>query len=193
MTKRVVLAGIAGGIVMFFWGAFSHMALQLGDAGMRSLPNDEVVMSALKANLSEPGFYFFPERDERPGRSAAEIEASEKAFEAKIRRGPSGILIYTPSGEEPMSPGQLIRELESNIGACLVAALLVAHMAGAGYGRRLFAVTLMGLICWLSIEVSYWNWYHFPVAYTFGQLGDQVGGFFTAGLVIAAMVRPRAT
>ena len=37
MTKRIVIGGLAGGIVMFLWGAISHMALQLGDAGLSQL------------------------------------------------------------------------------------------------------------------------------------------------------------
>ena len=58
------------------------------------------------------------------------------------------------------------------------------------YGRRLALVAIFGLAAWLSIEVSYWNWYGFPANYALAQLIDQVGGFLVAGLLVAKIVRP---
>jgi len=33
MNMRILLSGLAGGIVMFIWGSLSHMALGLGEIG----------------------------------------------------------------------------------------------------------------------------------------------------------------
>ena len=60
------------------------------------------------------------------------------------------------------------------------------------YGARVGVVALLGLVAWLSIEVSYWNGYGFPTAYELAQLVDQVGGFACAGCVLAKLVRPPA-
>jgi hypothetical protein len=48
----------------------------------------------------------------------------------------------------------------------------------------------MGLFGFLSILVSYWNWYGFPTDFTIGAVLDEVIGWFLAGLVLAAIVRP---
>jgi len=50
-------------------------------------------------------------------------------------------------------------------------------------------VALLGLFAWLSITVSYWNWYRFPSAYAVAEAIDQVGGWLCGGLVLAAVFR----
>lgn len=37
---RLILAGIAGGIVMFIWSFCSQTVLPLGEVGVRMLPNE---------------------------------------------------------------------------------------------------------------------------------------------------------
>jgi len=55
---RIILAGIAGGVVLFIWGAFSHMVLPFGEIGIKSMPNEAPVMAAMRSNITEPGLYF---------------------------------------------------------------------------------------------------------------------------------------
>ena len=35
---RLLLAGIVGGIVVFIWGAITHVVLPLGEMGIQNLP-----------------------------------------------------------------------------------------------------------------------------------------------------------
>lgn len=70
MTKRILLAGILGGIALFVWGSVSHLALGLGEIGIKEIPNEAAVLAALRAGISEPGFYFFPGLGVAPGASA---------------------------------------------------------------------------------------------------------------------------
>ena len=60
MAKRVVIAGILGGVVIFLWGYLAHTVLGLGEVGIKELSNEQAVVGALRASTSEPGFYFFP-------------------------------------------------------------------------------------------------------------------------------------
>ena len=53
------------------------------------------------------------------------------------------------------------------------------------------AVGLMGVFEWLDINVSYWNWYKFPTAFTVASLVEQLIGWTLAGLVMALILRPR--
>ncbi len=181
---RVIIAGIAGGIVLFMWGAFSHTVLPLGEVGMKIIPNESPVLAAMKSNISEPGMYFFPGL---AGGSSAN-EADQAAWDAKYKSGPHGILIYHPSGSEPMPPSMLITELVSNVLACLAAALVISWLICSFWGR-VAGAGLIGLISWLSVDVPYWNWYGFPTTYIAAQAVDQIVGWLLAGLVIAWIVK----
>ena len=183
---RIILAGIAGGIAMFLWSFVSHTVLPLGEVGVKMLPNEPAVMSAMKANISEPGFYFYPGMD-----MAHDVSSEEQAAWAeRYKAGPRGILIYPPTGAEPMGPGMLLTELASNILACIAAALAISWLVCNFWGR-VAAAGLIGLAAWLSIDVSLWNWYGFPTSYMLAQGVDQVVGWLAAGLAIALIVKGR--
>lgn len=184
---RVILAGIVGGFLLFFWGAFSHMVLPIGEIGVKSMPNEAPVMAAMKSNIPEPGLYFYPGLE--GGHSANEAE--QAAWTEKYKAGPNGILIYHPTGGDPMPPSMLLTELLSNILACIAAAFVISMTAWTFLGRIL-AAGIFGLVAWLSVDASYWNWYGFPTDYFFAQAGDQVIGWLLAGVGIASIVKGRS-
>jgi len=183
---RRLLAAIAGGIVVFIWSAVSHMALGLGSAGIRTLPNEERMAQAIRGVVTEPGLYFFPGMD--PSRKMTPEE--ERAWTERYRRGPSGLMIVQPGGRDPMEPTQFVVELLADILAAGVAAFLLAGLGGPLLARA-GAMGLLGVFEWADLSVSYWNWYKFPTLYTGAALVEQVVGWTLAGLVMALMLRPR--
>jgi hypothetical protein len=52
--------------------------------------------------------------------------------------------------------------------------------------------TLIGIVGWISIDVSYWNWYRFPTSYVADALIEQAVGWFLSGLAMAFVLRSRA-
>jgi hypothetical protein len=48
---KVALGGLVGGVVMFLWGAVSHMLLPTGHMGLRPLPNEEALAVQRKVTL----------------------------------------------------------------------------------------------------------------------------------------------
>ena len=192
MTGRTVLGVALAGLAMFIWGALSHMVLGLGEAGIKNIPNESAMVSAVRTNIDQSGFYFFPGMPDASGKSKEAKDAAEKEWTDKYRAGPNGILIVQTTGREPMDAAQLLTELASNVGCALVAALLLMLAAGSlsSFGARVVFVALLGLFAHLSIEVSYWNWYGFPATYTWAALADQVIGAGIMGVVLALFVRP---
>jgi hypothetical protein len=182
---RVVLGGIAGGIVVFVWGAIAHMALPIGTMGIRQIPSEEKVLGTMKDAIREPGLYFFPGMD----MTKQATKEEEKAYEAKLKQGPSGILVIRPDGDEGITPHKLGIEAGSNIVAALLAAFVLSQVQ-ARYPMRVLVVTLIGVFGFVSISVSYWNWYNFPSDFTLGEAITETVGWFLAGLVMAAIVRP---
>jgi hypothetical protein len=174
---------------MFVWGSISHIALPLGEAGIRSMPADreEAVLSAMRGAMSERAIYIFP------GLGGNATAAEQEAWAKKAKAGPIGIVAYTPTGGEPMSPRQLLGELGCNMLACLAASFAMLHVpVAAGYWRRVAVVGAFGFFATFAIDGSYWNWYGFPTVYLAAQLVDGVVGALIAGLVIARVVRPGA-
>lgn len=189
MIKKILLSGFVGGFVLFIWGAVSHMALGLGESSMKSMQNEETVIAAMKENMKEPGLYLFP-----GGVPSNDMTAEQQAeFMRRWEQGPSGFLVFHPTGMPGMSAKTLLIELASNIAAALVAAYLLAQALGSlpGLVSRILFVTLIGVIPFLAISVSYWNWYGFPAGFTFGELIEQGVGFALAGVVMAMIIKPK--
>lgn len=178
--KRIAIAAIVGGIVIFVWSFISHMLLPLGEMGFSALPNEPAVLAALKDSVPRSGLYIFPNPATKPPGQAEDSR-------------PAGILVFHPEGGWDISSGRLLNELLSNVLAAAIAAF-IASLLAAAYARRVLAITLLGLFGWLSLIVSYWIWYGFPTAYILGEGINEVVGWFLAGLAIAKIVPPaRAT
>jgi len=184
--KRILIAAITGSLILFFWGALSHMVLFIG-SGFTPLPNEGKIISELKHSIPEKGLYLFPGGDFRNRNT---IEAS--AWEKKFRTGPVGFIVYRPVGGEPLSPRKLFTQLISNFLSALIASI-IASLVFALYWKRVFAITLLGAISCTSVSMIYYNWYEFPTAFFLAQCIDQVAGSFLAGLLIARMIPKPAT
>ena len=89
-----------------------------------------------------------------------------------------------------MEPTQFVAELLGDILAAGVAAFILGGLGGPLLVRA-GTVGLMGVFEWADINVSYWNWYKFPAAYTGAALVEQIVGWTLAGLVMALILRPR--
>ena len=191
MTKRIIIGGIAGGLVMFIWGAVSHMVLQLGDAGLSQFKEqEEPVLTALRAHVKEPGLYFFPGLS-----SSHPSDAEQKAWQEKYRRGPAGLVLLVPGGAEAMTGPQFLVQIGADVAISLLAAVL---LAGTGcwlnrFGSRVGFVALIGLMPFLAVNLPYWNWYRFPTVFTLAQLADRFLGFVLIGVTLALIIKKPAS
>jgi len=184
---RVIIAGIVGGIVMFAWGAVAHMFLGVGEAGVKPMPNDEAVIACMKANIPNAGLYFSPAMD----MSRTLTKEEEAAWMAKYEAGPNVFLVYRPVGIAPMSPRQLGFELLSNILAAWVGAFML-NLVQPSFFKRFMVATGIGVAAWLSINVSYWDWYRFPANFVASELIEQAVGWALSGAVMALIVKGKA-
>lgn len=180
--KRILTAAIVGCVIMFIWGAVSHMVLFIG-SGFTPLPNEDEIIKTMEKSVHKEGLYLFPGKNF----SQKSSPEQESAFNEKFQHGPVGILVYRPVGGNPLSPAKLLTQLASNFLAALIAAFIVSLLI-ASYWKRVFVITLLGALACVSVSVIYWNWYQFPNAFFFAQIADQVACFFLAGLAIAKIV-----
>jgi len=186
ISKNILVASILGGIVLFLWGAFSHMVLPLGEVGLQGIPNEDQVLSALSTNIQGAGLYFFPWISEQ-------TDSDMAAWEEKYRTGPAGLLVYRPLGGEPMTAGMLLTELVTDIIAALLGSLLMMKALSGlpTFGARVFFCTILGLFGSVLVNTQYWNWYGFPGDYTVAAILDDVIGFTFVGMVLSWKLRAK--
>ena len=179
---KLALAGLVGGLVMFVWGAVSHMLLPLGTMGIKPAP--AAIVPDLSKHLAEPGLYMFPGMvSEKPSQQQLD------EYNATYERGPRGLIVYDPvPGIKALSPAQLIAELLTNILAAFLASWILARI-GESILQKACLAGLIGAIAWLSISASHGIWYRFPRAFIMAECIEQVVGWFLSGLVIALCVR----
>ncbi len=181
---RILLGGVVGGIVLFFWGFVAHMLLPLGELGLKTLPKEDDLVAAIKKEVGEPGLYFVPGRDMNKSQSQEEMEA----YMTKITSGPYGFMVLYPNGRDPSLGKRLPIELGTNIVCALLAAILVSQIR-PGFPVRVTCVTLVGILASVMTLVPYWNWYGFPTDYTLAQIAENTIGWLLAGAALALIVR----
>jgi hypothetical protein len=166
------------------------MLLPLGEAGVKAIGSEQIVLAALKDNVKEPGFYIFPAPDRTPGMSKEQQHEAERKLQEMWRTGPSGITIFHPQGIGVTFPQQLATQFGADILTMLLAAILLSWVTGTiGYAGRVLFIALLGLFPTLAVEVPLWNWYGFPTVYTLAQFTIHLVGFVVGGLAVAALVR----
>lgn len=177
---RILIAGLVGGIAMFFWSFVAHDLTQLGMVGVNTLPDESVTVSNLSSAIGDKsGLYLFPLN---MGGGAAAPSAA----------GPGGFLVYNAHSPLAMTPRNLIVEFLTELVESLIATWLLAQTALLGYVTRVGFVTVVGIVAAITTNIPYWNWYSFPANYTLAYGFIEVIAYLAAGLVIAAVLRPNA-
>ena len=190
---RILLAGILGGIAMFVWTSIAHMALPLGEAGIREIPNESAVLSAMQSSMGEKtGLYIFPGLG--VGENATREEKSEgmKQMQQRIAANPSGILMYHPPGRPFAFGKSLAVEFSTEVLQAILVIWLLAQTRIGSFGGRVGFVLIAGIMAAITTNVSYWNWYGFPGVYTASYILIEIVGFLLVGIVAALLLRKRS-
>jgi hypothetical protein len=190
--RRVLLAGVLGGIAMFVWSSIAHVALPLGRTGIKEIPNEQSVLSGMQAQLGgNSGLYAFPGMGLGPNPTRQEEDAAMQQYGQKLAANPSGILIYHPPGAKALMPGQLITEFLTELAEALLLAWLLAQTSLATLASRMGFVIMAALMATITTNIPYWNWYGFPSNYTTAYISIEFVGYLVAGVVIASILKMR--
>lgn len=191
MGKKL-LAAVLGGVAFFLWSFVAHMLTGLGETGIQEIPNEQAVVSSLKTSLPNSGLYMFPGWGLPADASHSDkMKAMQSdAMQAKMKAGPTGLLVYRAGGMNGLTPRQLITELVTNIIQIFLAILLLGQTRIVNFVGRWRFITIAGFLAAISTNVSYWNWFGFPGNYTTAYIAVIAVGFVVAGLVVAAIVKP---
>jgi hypothetical protein len=162
MNHRILLAGALGALAMFVWMFLAHMVMPLGEAGVKQIDHEEALLATMKSTLNQGGIYLFPNMP----------PTNDQATNEKmLANGPSGMLIYIPSREFSFGRALGVEYATEFLQALIVAYLLSLTRAGT-FAARLGFFAMAGLLVAIATNVSYWNWYAFPAAYTDDKCGS---------------------
>jgi hypothetical protein len=182
---RIMVAGLLGGLVMFFWGALAHTVLGLGDIGMHYGSAGAQTMGGLnfdsKKDGKASGIYIFPSIP----KELMSDEAAVKAFATQFGNKPYALVVYAPNGNPGMV--EMGPVLGKQFATDLAAALLLAYILSGlqGFSRRALAASAAGLFAALAIQIPLSTWYLFPIDYSLGIALKQLLGWALAGALIA--------
>jgi hypothetical protein len=177
---------------MFIWTSIAHMALPLGHAGVRELPNESAVLTGLETNLGDQSsLYLFPGLGVGDNPTREQMNEGMKHMDEKLANNPSGFLMYHAKGSRPISmPKLLTIEFATELLEAILVIFLLAHTRISSFGGRVGFVFVAGILAAIATNVSYWNWYGFPGVYTAAYMSIQIIGFLCIGIV-AALVLPK--
>lgn len=178
--KKPVIGILIGSAVLFLWGAISWMVLPFHNQTIKKLPEEQLISDTLKTVVEEPGLYFFPGHDNGN-------EVDRAAWAEKYKRGPVGVISFSPTGKTPMDAKNFIFEIVSDvvIAAIGMLLLLLTRDRVKSLFPRALLVALLGVIAAISGHAMYWNWMHFPGGFIFVNAADTVFSFFLLGFALA--------
>jgi len=175
---------------MFAWTSIAHMALPLGEAGITEIPNESAVLNSMQSNIGDKaGLYIFPGLGLGENASREEKSQAMKGMQQRIAANPSGILMYHPPGRQFAFGKSLAIEFSTELLEAILVIWLLAQTQIARFGGRVGFVLLAGILAAIATNVSYWNWYGFPGAYTASYMLTEVIGFLLVGIVAGLMSR----
>ena len=190
MSKRILLAGLLGGIAMFLWSSLAHVALPLGETGVQEIPNEQPVLGAMQTTIgNRSGLYLFPGIGVGHDATRQQRNAAMQQYQEKLNNNPSGLLLYHPPGAQALTSRQLITEFLTELAESLLVIFLLAHTWLTSFGSRVWFVTLAGIMAAITTNVPYWNWYGFPTNYTISYMSVEIVGYIVVGIVAALMLR----
>ncbi len=190
---RILLGGVLGAVVLFVWGFLYWVVLSERLLPYNHMTDEGAVMEVLRENLPETGVYWFPMPQHDIDATEAEKAAATEAWQEKHQEGPLGTVIYHKDGRKAMAPSTLVKGFVIDFVSALLASILLCCACGrGGYAARAAFVFGLGLFAAVSVHLIAWNFMLNPMGFTLLKIGDTIVGWLLAGLVIAAVVKPRA-
>lgn len=187
--KKVIIAGLVGGLVIFVWQFISYTVLPWHMMVIHNIPAGEQVSQVLKNNSLPSGVYHHPGFDE----GAASEEEAMNAFAERYKQGANiNFMVYAAGGKDPNDPMQFVISYLLNALASLIAAYVLWKSGASlsGYLPRVLLVTALALFSVLFHTLMNWNWWGFPGDFTLVEAADTLVAWFLAGLAIAGLVKP---
>jgi len=185
MTKKIILGGLAGSLIIFVWGFLTWVVLQWRAPEFSKMQQEETVTEALTKGAPADGVYYLPWSLPGPGEDAAKAEA---AAMKKMREGIFAFVVVKHHAGMDMA-GPMLAHVAMQFAACALVMWLLLRSAFVTFAARWYFVCIFGLAAAIACYGPELVWWHFPVAWTIGGIGEITVGFALAGLAMARIAK----
>ena len=180
--KKLVIASIVGGIIIFIWQTLSWAALNLHHASQEYTPKQDSIMAFLNEQFSDDGSYLMPTYPK--GTTRDEMEKTMKSREGK----PWMQIQY----HKALNVNMRANILEGLINDIVIVALvcwILMKMTDAGFGKIFMACLIIGIIVFLNSPLTIHIWY--PKSDIGAHFMDSVVSWGLCGLWLGWYLRPK--
>ena len=148
--KRVLLAGIVGGLLMFIWSGVAWMALSLHTSTISPMANEDSVITAMKGGMDRKSVYMFPARPKAGDQAATDV------WKKKYNQGPVGMVVYNPAGASDLMVAEMGIGLLNSILTAMLAAWILSRSTAekSGFFARVMFCGTLGLFVCLAVHVA---------------------------------------
>jgi len=189
MTKKVIVGGLLGGLVMFVWAVISWTVLPWHDLTIGRFSDQQAVAEVIMANAPQSGIYALPNAQPLDPQADAAARAQARADAlARMQSGPFLFVSVTRGGTDLTNPWLFVRSLLIQIVAATLITVLLVQTRGLRYWCRVGFVETTGVLIGVLATFPLWNWWQFPLRYTLVNFADFIIGVTLAGFVIAKVV-----
>jgi hypothetical protein len=190
--KSLILGTILGGLVAFLWSSVSWEVLTWHEKTLLTFHDEDDVATVVAGHTTQSGTYLLPGGPSREGMTREQKKAAEAAQMQKMQKGPVMFAAVRREGFGSYSRG-LITQVLCELAAAFLLTWLLLQTRGLSYGRRVAFLAVAGLAAGVIADLSNWNWWGFSGTYTAVNVVDYTLTWLLAGLVIAAVAKPRTS
>jgi len=172
--KKYLVGSLVGAIIVFAWQAASWTFLPVHDNSMKYTANQDQIMTALNANITEDGMYRMPSAPTKKGQ-----QDMMKSMEGK----PSATVIYHQSTNTDMTM-RMIRSFLVDF-FLVISLIYILTRGGTPIPRRAFSGSVaLGLFSFLWLPYTAHVWFELPMHFILGDLVDCLVAWGLCGLWI---------
>ncbi len=191
MVRSLLLGTILGGLAAFAWSTVSWEVLGWHERVMVNFQDEAEVSAVIASHAPADGTYLLPSEPATEGMSPEQKKSSEAALIEKMTKGPI-VVAAVRRGGFPSFSRAIIIQVFSLLAAAFLLTWLVLQTSGLSYARRVAFLAIAGLAGGVIVDLPNWNWWGFSGAYTAVDIADAMITWMLAGLVIAAVAKPKA-
>jgi hypothetical protein len=181
MVKRIVVAGLLGGLVLICWTFVVNGILGFRVAiDMNRIDNERLVYEVLKHNVTEPGRYVF-----NPVPTDAGYPAGEPVYS----------VLYGGVGHEAAGPMTLVHLAIAFLVPTIAAWMLsrASRRVLSSYLRKVLFFAAIGLLTGLLAHLSDFGIGSYPVSSALVLFLHEVALWTIMGLAVAPLLTPAET
>ncbi len=152
--KKLLVAAIVGGIIIFLWQFLSFAALDLHRSSQQYSPKQDTILSVLRANLQE-GKYYMPTVPD-----GASTEEETKLMEDMVGKDWAMVEYHAKYEDDMMI--NMIRSLLTNIVIVYLLGWLLTRGGALSFQTIFIASTVVGVMAFLAFPYANFIWFKSP-------------------------------